>query len=119
MKETQYRKGTPFILKKDFPPFPKGTEFYMDKNSISQELMFRTPDFGVILPNGKKIPSMSVFAGYAYVFDEFGGWQEWLEPKHKLEVESWSSHTINFKGTPLTQKMVDEIVKVVNPDILK
>lgn len=52
---SKYKKGTPFLLKKDFPP--KGTEFYMDKNSISGELMFKTPDFGAMLPNGKKSPS--------------------------------------------------------------
>lgn len=108
--EEKLKAGTVLILKKDFPPCPIGTEFTI-KYSTSGRIMLNTPYFGEILPNGEKIPSMSVKSYYEYadIFEKFGGLKEWFDIKPTKQVKEWSSHTIKVEGEPLTQYDIERI----------
>ena len=108
--ENKLKKGSILILKKDFPPYPVGTEFIIDY-SVDGRMMLKTPDFGAELPNGEKIPSMSVKYYYEYetIFEKFGGWKEWFELKQYTQVEEWSSHCIKFKGKAISESVIEKI----------
>ena len=117
LKNMNLRHGTILILKKDFPPYPIGTEFTV-KYSCVNGLMAETlhaPTFGEKLPNGEKTPSMSVKAYYEYtkIFDKFGGWQNWFDVKPNTEIDEWSSHCIKFKGKELTKDIIEKIKCIV------
>lgn len=107
--------GTILILKKDFPPYPIGTEFTISYGILNNEMILNTPSFGEILPNGEKIPAMSVKAywEYARIFEKFGGWLEWFDIKSKTEIEEWSSHCIKFKGEPISQETINQIKLII------
>jgi len=109
MKE-KLKSGTILILKQNFPPYPIGTEFKISYG-VDGRMILNTPYFGEILPNGEKIPSMSVKMYYEYenIFENFGGWQEWFELKQYTEIEEWSSHCIKTKGKPLTKEIIEKI----------
>ena len=109
------KKGTILVLKRDFPPCPIGTEFTI-AYGICGRMMLKTPDFGAILPNGEKIPSMSVkiYYEYADIFENFGGWEDWFDIKPSKQVKEWSSHIIRVDGESLTKEDIERI-----NDILK
>lgn len=107
--------GKTLILKKDFPPYPIGTEFTISYGIGKDEMILSTPRFGSILPNGEKIPSSSVktYYEYAKIFEKFGGWLEWFDIKSKTEIEEWSSHCIKFKGEPISQETINQIKLII------
>lgn len=109
MKE-KLKPGTILVLKKIFPPYPIGTEFKITYG-VDGRMILNTPYFGDILPNGEKIPSMSVKMYYEYetIFEKFGGWKEWFELKEIIEIQEWSSHCIKTKGKPFTKEIIDKI----------
>lgn len=106
----QLKQGTVLILKKDFPPCPIGTKFTVWYGCVG-DMYFKTPDFGDFLPNGQKIPSMSVklYSEKADIFKEFGGWQEWFDVECETKIKEHSSHCILFEGEPLTDDIITEI----------
>jgi hypothetical protein len=109
MKE-RLTPGTILVLKKDFPPYPIGTEFHITYG-VCGRMILNTPNFGSTLPNGEKIPSMSVKMYYEYedIFKAFGGWEEWFEVKQYTEIDEWSSHCIKVKGKALTDEVIEKI----------
>lgn len=66
-------------LKKDWPPFPKGTIFKIKKGLIDE--MLCSPTFGEIMPNGEKANGMipRTWTEYIRHFDHVGGFAAWFE----------------------------------------
>lgn len=108
--KNKLKTGTILVLKKDFPPCPIGTEFKISYG-VCGRMILHTPNFGAELPNGEKIPSMSVKMYYEYedIFKAFGGWEEWFEIKQHTEVDEWSSHCVKFKGKAITDSVIEKI----------
>ena len=111
-REIKLKHGDALILKKDWPPFPVGTEFKV-RYGVASEIIIHTPTFGDILPNKKKIDSIAVRSfsqEYIRMFENFGGLPEWFTTKKEIEIESFDGNTIKFKGRELTEEDI-EIIK--------
>lgn len=107
------KRDTVLILKKDHPPYPAGTEFTISYGCVD-DLYLHSPNFGTILPNGKKIDSMAVGKFNARFFDDFGGWFEWFEVKNRVNLLEWGFDWIKFTGEPLDKVTVDKIIDLIN-----
>lgn len=104
------KEGTVLILKKDFPPYPIGTRFTTWYGCVG-EMYLKTPTFGEQLPNGEKIPSMSVknYSEKEDIFKHFGGIEKWFDIESETKIKEHSSHCIVFEGAPLTPDIINEI----------
>lgn len=106
----KFKAGTILTLKRDFPPCPIGTKFTVWYGCVG-DMYIKTPDFGEELPNGDKIPSMSVktYSEKADIFKSFGGIREWFDIDSETRIQEHSSHCIIFEGEPLTADIINDI----------
>lgn len=78
-------------LKKDWPPFPKGTIFEIKRGCAGDEMLC-SPTFGDIMPNGQPANGMipNTWTKYTRLFDHVGGFSEWFElVDEKCEHLEW------------------------------
>jgi len=74
-------------LKKDWPPFPKGTIFSVKRGCADE--MLCSPTFGEIMPNNQPANGMIPrnFTEYTRHFEHVGGLSEWFDLyNEKLDI---------------------------------